>query len=283
MAKPARYPLDDKVVLITGAGRGLGACIATEVARRGARVALLDIDEAAAKRTAAELPRGRALGIPCDVTDADSIRSAVGRAVEEFGQVEVSIANAGIMGHGSTFRTLSAEDIEKVMRVNVTGATNTVAATIESVISNRGQIVLISSVFAYINGAGAIPYAMSKAAVSQMGRGLAVELAPHGASAITAYFSLLETDLVREGIDGDPEVLAVMALTPKFFLKRLTPQVAAKAIADGLECRVQRVATPARWLPIAALQGILGPLADKKLSRDAPMHKALLKLEERAR
>ena len=59
-----------------------------------------------------------------------------------------------------------------------TGVVNTVAATLESVISSRGQIVLVSSVFAYLNGAGAIPYAMSKAAVEQLGRGLGVELAP---------------------------------------------------------------------------------------------------------
>jgi len=64
--------------------------------------------------------------------------------------------------------------------------------------------VVVSSVFAYINGAGAIPYAMSKAAVEQLGRGLGVELASHGASAMTAYFSLIETDMIRQGVDADP-------------------------------------------------------------------------------
>ena len=73
------------------------------------------------------------------------------------------------------------------MSVNVEGVVNTVSASIESVIASRGQLVLVSSVFAYINGAGAIPYAMSKAAVEQLGRGLRVELARHGASATTAY------------------------------------------------------------------------------------------------
>ena len=90
------------------------------------------------------------------------------------------------------------------MSVNVAGVVNTVAATLESVIRSRGQIVLVSSVFAYINGAGAIPYAMSKAAVEQLGRGLGVELASHGASAMTAYFSLIETDMIRQGVDADP-------------------------------------------------------------------------------
>ncbi len=124
-----------------------------------------------------------------------------------------------------------------VMSVNVDGVVNTVAATLESVISSRGQIVLVSSVFAYINGAGAIPYAMSKAAVEQLGRGLGVELASHGASAMTAYFSLIETDMIRQGVDADPHVSALLSAMPKFILKRIEPQTAAAAIADGLERR----------------------------------------------
>jgi NAD(P)-dependent dehydrogenase (short-subunit alcohol dehydrogenase family) len=102
------------------------------------------------------------------------------------------------------------------MSVNVDGVVNTMAATLESVISTRGQIVVVSSVFAYINGAGAIPYAMSKAAVEQLGRGLGVELASHGASAMTAYFSLIETDMIRQGVDADPHALALLSAMPKF-------------------------------------------------------------------
>ena len=129
------------------------------------------------------------------------------RTHEEFGRIDVAIANAGVLGRGGTFRTLTPDQVGGVMSVNVAGVVNTVAATLESVISSRGQIVLVSSVFAYINGAGAIPYAMSKAAVEQLGRGLGVELASHGASAMTAYFSLIETDMIRQGVDADPHVL----------------------------------------------------------------------------
>lgn len=163
-----RYSLSDKVVLITGAGGGLGAATATVLAQRGARVVLADIDLPAAQRVAATLPNSRGLAQTCDVTDIDSVQEA--------------IANAGILGRGGTLRTLTSNQVSGVMSVNVDGVVNTVSATLESVISSRGQIVLVSSVFAYINGAGAIPYAMSKAAVEQLGRGLGVELARHGAS-----------------------------------------------------------------------------------------------------
>jgi NAD(P)-dependent dehydrogenase (short-subunit alcohol dehydrogenase family) len=188
-----RYSLSDKVVLITGAGRGLGAATAAALTQRGARVVLADVDLSAAQRVAETL-NGQGLALKCDVTQIDSVQEAVRRTHEEFGRIDVAIANAGVLGRGGTFRTLTPDQVGGVMSVNVDGVVNTAAATLESVISSRGQIVLVSSVFAYINGAGAIPYAMSKAAVEQLGRGLGVELASHGASAMTAYFSLIQTE-----------------------------------------------------------------------------------------
>lgn len=173
--------------------------------------------------------------------------AAVARTLEEFGRLDVAIANAGILGQAATFRTTSPDDAGRVMAVNVSGVVNAVSAATESVIANRGLIVVVTSVFALMNGAGAIPYAMSKAAVSQLGRGLAVELAPHGASAMTAYLALIETDLIRQGIDVDPYALAVLETSPSFLLKRTSPQVAAAAIADGLDIRAQRVLLPRRW------------------------------------
>jgi NAD(P)-dependent dehydrogenase (short-subunit alcohol dehydrogenase family) len=199
-----RYPLSDKVVLITGGGRGLGAATAAALSQRGARLVLADIDVSAAQKIAATLPTHRGLALQCDVTNFNSVQDAVRQTLDEFGRIDVAIANAGVLGRGGTFRTLTPDQVSGVMSVNVDGVVNTVAATLESVISSRGQIVLVSSVFAYINGAGAIPYAMSKAAVEQLGRGLGVELARHGASAMTAYFSLIETDMIRQGVDADP-------------------------------------------------------------------------------
>ena len=276
-----RYSLSDKVVLITGAGRGLGAATATELTRRGARVVIADIDRCTAETFAATLPRGKALALECDVTRIDSLHEVVRRTHEEFGRIDVAIANAGILGRGGTLRALTPNQVGAVMSVNVDGVVNTVAATLESVISSRGQIVVVSSVFAYINGAGAIPYAMSKAAVEQLGRGLGVELASHGASAMTAYFSLIETDMIRHGVDADPHVTALLAAMPKFMLKRIQPQTAAAAIADGLEHRRRSIAVPGRWRPVAALRGVAGPIVDAKLARDAAVQRALAQLENR--
>jgi len=201
--------------------------------------------------------------------------------LEQFGRIDVVIANAGVLGRGGTFRTLTPDQVGGVMSVNVAGVVNTVAATLESVISSRGQIVLVSSAFAFINGAGAIPYAMSKAAVEQLGRGLSVELASHGASAMTAYFSLIETDMIRQGVDADPHVSALLSAMPKFILKRIQPQTAAAAIADGLERRQRSVTVPGRWRPVAALRGVAGPIVDVRLARDAAVRRALAQLDNR--
>jgi NAD(P)-dependent dehydrogenase (short-subunit alcohol dehydrogenase family) len=191
------------------------------------------------------------------------------------------VANAGILGCTNTFRALTPGQVGGVMSVNVNGVVNTVSATLDSVIGSRGQMVLVSSVFAYINRAGAIPYAMSKAAVEQLGRGLGVELASHGASAMTAYFSLIETDMMRQGVDADPHALALLSAMPNFVVKRIQPQTAAAAIADGLERRQRSVTVPGRWRPVAALRGVAGPIVDARLARDAGVRRALTKLENR--
>jgi NAD(P)-dependent dehydrogenase (short-subunit alcohol dehydrogenase family) len=276
-----RYSLSDKIVLITGAGRGLGAATAAAVVHRRARVVLADIDLSAAQHVSATFPHGQALALKCDVTQIDSVREVVRRTHEEFGRIDVAIANAGILGQGTTFRGLTPDQVNAVLTVNVHGVVNTVSATVQSVIGSRGQIVLVSSVFAYINGAGAIPYAMSKAAVEQLSRGLGVELASHGASAMTAYFSLIETDMIRQGVDEDPYVLALLSAMPKFVRKRIQPHVAAAAIADGLERRQRTITVPGRWRPVAALRGVMGPIVDAKLTRDASVRRALAQLENR--
>ena len=129
----------------------------------------------------------------------------------------------------------------------------------DQVIAHRGQFVLISSVFAFLNGMGTIPYAMSKAAVEQLGRGLRVELAAHGVSTTIAYFSLIETNMIKHGVDDDPVVDELLATLPRPLLKRLQPDTAATALADGLAHRSPRVMEPSRWKPLSALRGLIAP------------------------
>src|SRR6266540_644325 len=262
--------------MITGGTGGLGSATARALLARGARVAVVDLHEKTAD-LAAELSSDRALGFTADVCDRNAMDLAVAHLTERLGRIDVAIANAGILGTPATVRATPAAAAEKVLQVNVNGVLNTVAASIEDVIANQGQVVLISSVFAFMNGMGAVPYAMSKAAVEQLGRGLRIERAQHGASVLTAYFALIQTDMIRNGVDADPRVVELLASTPKPLQKRLEPREAAEAIARGLENRAPRVIRPRRWAALSTTRGLLGPALDARLVKDAATQATLNK------
>lgn len=279
MSRPV-YDLTDKVVLITGGNGGIGAATARTLLERGARVAIADIDPTTPQRVAALNPT-RAFGCVADVRDRGSLDAAVAQTVDRFGGLDVVIANAGLMAKAATLRNTPAVDLETTLAVNVTGVANTVVAALPAVIARQGQVVLISSVFAFLNGMGAIPYAMSKAAVEQLGRGLRVELADRGVSVVTAYFSLVQTDMIARGVDEDPMVLELLGTLPKAMLKRITPAQAAAGIADGLERRAARVIRPTLWRPVSALRGVLGPALDTRFTQDRAILDVLARLDAR--
>lgn len=279
MTRPS-YDVAGKVVLITGGTGGIGRATASELVRRGAKVAIVDVDPDT-PRIAARLSSQSTIGVIADVRVRSTLDLAVTEVVDHFGRIDVAIANAGILSRAATLRTTPASAIESVLAVNVTGVINTVQAAMDQVVAHRGHFVLISSVFAFLNGMGTIPYAMSKAAVEQLGRGLRVELAAHGVSTTVAYFSLIDTDMIRHGIDDDPVVDELLAALPRPLLKRLQPGAAATALADGLSHRSPRVMAPARWTPISALRGFIGPALDPRLARTPRIQAALAELDAR--
>ncbi|HWU23054.1 MAG TPA: SDR family NAD(P)-dependent oxidoreductase [Nocardioides sp.] len=276
----AAYDLAGKVVLITGGNGGIGGATARILLARGASVTIADIDPSTPSR-AAELHPTRVLGCVADVRDRASLDAAVAATVERFGRLDVVIANAGLLAKAATLRTTPTSDIEATLAVNVTGVANTVAAALDPVIASQGQVVLISSVFAFLNGMGTIPYAMSKAAVEQLGRGLRVELAAQGVSVLTAYFSLVQTDMIARGVDEDPVVMELLGALPKQMLKRITPDRAAAAIADGLEARATRVIRPGLWRPVSALRGLVNPALDTRFTKDRTILDVLARLDAR--
>lgn len=274
------YDLADKVVLVTGGNGGIGAATVRTLLDRGARVAVADIDPTTPVRADA-LHATDSFGCVADVRDPASLEAAVTQTVDRFGRLDVVIANAGLLARAATLRNTPTADIEATLAVNVTGVANTVSAALPQVIAQRGQVVLISSVFAFLNGMGTIPYAMSKAAVEQLGRGLRVELADHGVSVLTAYFSLVQTDMIARGVDEDPVVMELLGALPKAMLKRITPAQAAAGIADGLETRAVRVIRPNLWRPVSSWRGLLGPALDSRFARDRRILDVLARLDAR--
>jgi NAD(P)-dependent dehydrogenase (short-subunit alcohol dehydrogenase family) len=267
-----------QVALVTGGGRGLGAATARSLTAAGARVFVIDLHRPAAGEAIDE----RVTYLVGDVTDLGDMTRAVETVVRDAGRLDIVIANAGVVARGVTLRASSAPVVDRLFDVNVGGVLNTVRAALPSLIENRGRLVLISSVFAFVNGAGTIPYAMSKAAVEQLGRGLRVELAAHGVSVTTAYFAMINTDMIRQSVDEDPAAQALLDTQPRFLRKRISPEQAAEAIVEGLCRRDARVFRPRRWTVVSRVRGLIAPALDSGLTRDRTVQSILGRLDARA-
>jgi NAD(P)-dependent dehydrogenase (short-subunit alcohol dehydrogenase family) len=277
------YALANKVALVTGAARGIGFATARSLIGRGSYVVIADLEQAAAEHAASQLHATRALGIAADVSDRGAMQRAVVTAVERFGGLDVVVANAGIVSRLATFRAMSTESFERVIDVDLMGVCRTVDAALPQIVERRGHVVVISSVYAFLNGVGVLPYAISKAGVEQFGRALRVELAQHGASASVAYFGFIDTTMVRQALDEDPLAARMLASLPKPLRKRLDPAVAGEAIVAGIERRSARIIRPRRWAVMSALRGLINPLSDARFVSELTANGALAELDSRAK
>jgi NAD(P)-dependent dehydrogenase (short-subunit alcohol dehydrogenase family) len=277
----ARFDLNDKVALITGGARGIGLATAHALASRGAKIVIVDLDQEACDRAAAEVSSD-AFGIAADVTDRGAMQRAVATTVDRFGGLDVVIANAGIASRAVTMRAMATETFDRVLDVDTYGVVRTVEAALPEIVRRKGHVVVIASVYAFVNGVGTIPYAMSKAAVEQLGRGLRIELARHGASATVGYFGFIDTEMVHQALDADPISDAFMKTAPKVLMKRLPPKVAGEALARGIERRKPRVIRPKRWAVFSVLRGVIGPLLDSQMVKHAETQAVVAQLDDRA-
>ncbi len=276
----ASYEVRGRVALITGGARGIGFAVGHALARRGASVALVDVDAGGVAEAAGRLERGRAIGLAADVTNTAEVERAMAAAVGRFGGVDIVVANAGIAPSPGTVRRMPAPEWERVIDVNLLGVYRTVMAGLDQVIARRGQVVVISSVYAFVNGVMLSPYAVAKAGVEQLGRALRVELAPHGASATVAYFGFVDTEMVRHGVaerqrisGGDEEAL------PEFLRRRISPAQAGEAVALAVQRRRPRVIAPRWWAAASILRGVLSPAFDAAAARSSRLHAEVRQLE----
>jgi len=264
------FPLNGKVALVTGAARGIGYETARQLHARGASVAVVDIDADDA-REAAEWIGERAIGIAADVTDGGAIAAAVAGTVERFGGLDVVVANAGIaQSTVATVRGISGEEWERVFDVDMLGVWRTVRAALPQIVERGGHVVVTSSVYAFANGVLNSPYAVAKSGVEALGRALRAELTPLGASASVAYFGWVDTKMVQDAFER-PHSDRMQENLPGFLSKRITPDQAGAAVVAGIEERSPRIFAPKWWRYISALRGILNPLLDRRVERDATM------------
>jgi NAD(P)-dependent dehydrogenase (short-subunit alcohol dehydrogenase family) len=244
-----RPSLRGRTVVITGAARGIGEQLARTLSGRGARLALVGLEEDRLARVAGSLPAEAAYW-PADVTDPDTmLRTA--RSVEScFGTVDVVVANAGI-AMGGLFRHSDPAVWRRVIEVNLVGGANTARAFLPALLNSRGYYLQIASLAALAPTPLMTAYCASKSGVEAFAHSLRAELAPHGVRTGVGYLSWTDTDMVR-----DPEQRA--ALGPlrsdlPWPTRRTYPlSPAVDRLAAGIERRARYIyAQP--WLRAAQL------------------------------
>ena len=200
---PGAPLLSDRVALVTGAGRGIGAATALALAEAGARVALVDRDGEGAARTADAVGRagGAALAVTADVTDAPAIQRAVEAVVAEWGRLDVLVNNAGIV-RDATLGKVTDDDWTATLDVNLRGTMVCTRAALGPMrAAGRGRILSATSVVARMGNYGQTAYAASKAGIIGMTRTWARELGPLGITANAVAPGFIDTEMAR----GVPE------------------------------------------------------------------------------
>ncbi len=253
--------LSHKVVVITGAARGIGAQVARDLVGAGARVVLLDCDLPGVRLLADELGSA-AVAFEADVTSAESMQTGCAAALQHFGKIDVVVANAGIAGPGSSVAAVDPAEWRQVIDVNLVGAFNTLHAALPHLKATGGYAMVVASIGAVIPGPLVSAYVASKAGVESMVRAARIEVAADGVGVGIAYFGMIDTGLADQMLTRSG--LGVVLPGP---LGKLAPvEVAASAITAGIARRARRVYAPWWVAPMLDLRPLLF-LVDRLLAR----------------
>lgn len=195
----------NKVVFLTGASSGIGEALAIALARKGATLGLLARREELLKELAAKCEQagGKASYFSVDVTDSKAVSEAAEKLRNEFGKIDVLIANAGIGGNNSETRNLNPDAVAKVININLLGAVNAVSAVLPEMLKNKsGHLVAVSSLAGFRGLPKSAAYSASKAGM-------------------TAFFESVRLDVQDNGV-------AVTIIQPGFIKTPLTSGRASK-------------------------------------------------------
>jgi NAD(P)-dependent dehydrogenase (short-subunit alcohol dehydrogenase family) len=202
-----------QVAVITGGANGIGRACATRFAEEGANIACLDLNTEANEAAAAEC---RALGVDaialsCSVTEPDIVQAAVKEVMDRWGRIDILVASAGIYT-GSPLPEVSLRQWQRVIDINLTGVFLSNQAVAPIMIAQKsGSIINISSMAGKTSWEASAEYSASKSGVIGLTRSVAMELAPHGATANAVCPGNTLTDMVKNvaAMIGDRDGLTV--------------------------------------------------------------------------
>jgi NAD(P)-dependent dehydrogenase (short-subunit alcohol dehydrogenase family) len=255
--------LQGRRVLITGGARGIGAALAERLHQRGARVAVVGLEEDKLAEVAARC--GDAPWAPCNVADREQVAEAVAHTVGALGGLDVVVANAGIAAQLPLVGG-DPEVMERTIAVNVLGVYYTLRAAGPHISHPNGYALPISSLGAAVNLPLMGAYSASKAAVEALGNTLRIELRPSGARVGVGYFAEIDTDMTSRGFGTE----AAGKLTARFKpVMRVAPlHVAIDALERGIARRSKRIIAPAHVSPLVPLRMFAQPFIDRAVQHN---------------
>ncbi|MGA5546556.1 3-oxoacyl-ACP reductase FabG [Streptomyces pseudogriseolus] len=193
---------EQRVAVVTGAARGIGAATAVRLAAEGRAVAVLDLDEAACKETVEKITSagGKAIAVGCDVSDETQVEAAVARVAEELGAPTILVNNAGVLRDNLLFK-MSVSDWDTVMNVHLRGAFLMSRACQKYMVdAGFGRIVNLSSSSA-LGNRGQVNYSAAKAGLQGFTKTLAKELGKFGVTANAVAPGFIATEMTKATAD----------------------------------------------------------------------------------
>jgi 3-oxoacyl-[acyl-carrier protein] reductase len=189
--------LEEKVAIVTGGSRGIGAAVAKRLAADGASVAITyskDADAASAVVKAIEGNGGKAVAIQADATDSEAVKRAVEKTVATFGRLDVLVNNAGT-AIPKKFEDTTAEDLDRLINVNIRGTLVATQAALKHMKSGSRIIMIGSCVGERVMTPGLVPYSATKGAVKMFAQGLSREVGSRGITVNNIQPGPIDTDL----------------------------------------------------------------------------------------
>lgn len=257
-----RYDLDGRTVVITGSTGGLGTEVARALRERGAKLALLDLSQDAVDAQALALGGDEvARGWVTDVRDMATIEAALAGAHEHFGRIDVVLANAGIECMAPMSK-LSLETFERIVDINLTGVWRTFRAALPYVTEQRGYLMAISSMAAFIHSPLQGGYTASKAGVWALCDSTRLEVRHLGVDVGSVHPTFFPTPMM-DNVHGDPAGIKLWGGNKKGLWKMISRESVVADIVSGIEKRSSLVVCPKRNTLVARTPGMFLPLIER--------------------
>src|SRR6266404_3876492 len=198
-----------KIAIVTGASSGIGRATAIAMAQQGASVALVGRNERALRQTVIECDSERVLTITADVTKNEDLPRIISETIERFGGIDILVNAAGILSSG-TIETTTETQWDEMMTINVRSVFRLMQLATPALVKHKGNVVNVSSVTGLRSFPGVLAYCVSKAAVDQLTRCAALELAAKGIRVNEVNPGVVVTELHRAGGMNDEAYAAFL-------------------------------------------------------------------------